>query len=83
MSGSTAQLESFDKFFSNNYNKLLIHAKCLEKEEGRATDLLHSVYIKIKQRIIASGYTTYRYLTYVCHALTNTFYSDHKSKKID
>jgi RNA polymerase sigma factor (sigma-70 family) len=81
MSGTTVMLQSFDKFVQHNYPKLLTHAMVVTKNYEDASDLLHNVYIKIKQRIIESGYTTQRYITYFCTAISNTFFAERKAKK--
>jgi RNA polymerase sigma factor (sigma-70 family) len=81
MSGTTLMIETFDRFFAHNYQRLYTHALCYEKTEDRAIDLLHDTYLKIKTRIILSGFTTYRFITYCCTAITNTFYAQRKAKK--
>lgn len=80
ISGNTQALKDFDIFVSNNYKKLYTHAYCTTKNNEDAHDLLTDTYVKIKQFIIASGYTSTQFITHFCKSITNA-YIDQKRKK--
>jgi len=84
MSGNTNNIEAlsnFDTFVMRNYGRLKTHALVYTHNDEDATDLLHDTYLKIKQFIIMSGYTTQRFITHFCKSITNTFIDQKRKKK--
>lgn len=72
--GSTMEiLNAYDNFVQSNYDRLYTHALVTTRDREYASDLLGDVYIAIKEMIIASGYTTQRFITYFCKSITNTW----------
>jgi len=83
VSGNTIAAQNFDDFFNANYKKLYTHSLVQTHNREEAIDLLHTTYLKLKTYIVASGYTTTRFITYVCTSISNTFIDGKRKKKYE
>jgi len=82
MTGTTA-IENYDKFVQQNYKRLYTHAYVFTHDEEDAIDLLHDTYIKVKEYIIMSGFTTQRFITHMCTSIKNRFIDNKRRKKYE
>lgn len=80
MTGNTQALLNFDEFITQNYDKVYTHAYCTTGDEEKAHDLLQDTYLKVRNFIAMSGYTTQRFITHFCRSVTN-LWIDQKRKR--
>jgi hypothetical protein len=69
-SGYSQQVQAFDQFFITNRSKLKVEAQRIFFNHPHFEDCLTNNYIKIRQRIAASGFTATKY-----HTMERSMYS--------
>jgi len=69
--------KEFDKFFETEYDYLLSFAKSIDPK-APYEDLLHDCYGKIKDRIVANGFTGDTFLNFTRVTLMNTYKSNYR-----
>ncbi len=74
------KVKEFDNFFVTNYTYLLGFTKSIDVRNDYE-NLLHDVYIKLRNRITLSGYSGTTYLNFTRVTIMNTYKTLYRDKK--
>ena len=74
------QVQEFDRFFVDNYNYLLTFTKSIDPKNDYGS-LLHTVYIRCRERIEKAGFSNTGYLNYTRCSLMNHYKTEFKKQK--
>jgi RNA polymerase sigma factor (sigma-70 family) len=69
--GNKEKVEMFDKFFSDEYNKIKTSATSILSHRDDTDDIIHNVYLTVRDRIERKGYDGDNFMGYLFRSFQN------------